>query len=255
MKNKENREKLLGSIHPTKSGVDCQIINYVNNREVVVKFLDEFGFEKPASLQAIRSGNVSNPYHRSVQGVGFMGVGVYASTVNWKMTPAYRRWSALVARCYSQELRKEKQYYSEVSMSDDWLNFQNFAKWYYNQPGHDLGWELDKDLFCETSTYYSEDTCVLLPKELNLVIVGINKFSENCFYHAKAGLYSFKNVIDDKTVYFKDRNDCLIQYLDVKANRIQSLADKWLGKIPHRAYKRLCELASVLHERKSLYYS
>ena len=47
------------------------------------------GYEVEVFIQAIRIGEIKNPYHLSVYGVGYFGVGEYKGNINRRNTPEY----------------------------------------------------------------------------------------------------------------------------------------------------------------------
>ena len=58
-------------------------------------------------------------------------------------------------------------------MTDEWLNFQNFAEWYeknyYEIPGEIMC--LDKDILIKRNKTYSPETCVFVSNRINNLFV------------------------------------------------------------------------------------
>lgn len=64
---------------------------------------------------------------------------------------------------------KNRPAYVGVSISDDVLEFQKFAEWWYSQKGHDeADFQVDKDLIGKKKgRWYSFDTMCLVPAIIN----------------------------------------------------------------------------------------
>lgn len=77
-------------------------------------------------------------------------------------------WSNMLRRCYCPESHKKHPTYKECTVSDEWLNFQNFAEWYYANYVED--YELDKDLKFQNNKVYSDSNCIYVPKNVNRVV-------------------------------------------------------------------------------------
>ena len=85
--------------YTTNEGYQIVILEYKNNRKCTIKFLYN-GFTKSTTYQHILSGNVKNPYHKSIFGVGFIGVGNYKTKENNKVVKYYSVWKSMLERCY-----------------------------------------------------------------------------------------------------------------------------------------------------------
>lgn len=101
-------------------------------------------FQIPHFKKLVSSGNITkkeikDPYYPSVERVGYLGVGTYKPTGK-----VYKTWHNMIIRCYSNDYHQREPSYKECSVCEEWLNFQNFAKWWhinYLEEG-----DLDKDL-------------------------------------------------------------------------------------------------------------
>lgn len=105
----------------------------------------------------------------SVYGLGFIGEGKYRASVKGVMTPQYRRWINMMERCYSPLYHKRHPTYKDCSVCDEWLNFQNFAKWFdENKPKDNLKYHLDKDLKFSGNKIYSPEFCSFVSPNENI---------------------------------------------------------------------------------------
>lgn len=85
--------------------------------------------------------------------------------------PFYEKWMNLMRRTASGGCSK-RGCYKSVEICEEWKTFSNFRKWMETQD-----WEgkvLDKDLK-GTGKLYSPETCMFIPSELNLFLVGKRK--------------------------------------------------------------------------------
>lgn len=156
-----------GTIFKNNSGQEFEIENYINWSKVFVYF-PETGYRGSFQATHIRAGRVSDKLHPSICGVGFIGVGSEKSKSKGRNTEAYDRWANMIKRCYSKKFQSKNPAYKGCSVREDWHNFQNFAKWFYdNYPNDGLDYHLDKDSIVKGNKVYSEDTCVFLSPEDN----------------------------------------------------------------------------------------
>lgn len=146
-------------------GTTAVVIQYYESKKVLVQFEDEYKHRQIFNGRDLKVGAFKNPYDRTTFGVGFCGVGEFKQTVEGVKTPAFSKWDSMMRRCYTEG-------YAEVHK--DWHNFQNFARWFYDQPcNDDPTWELDKDLLADTNwKIYGPDTCCIVPRRLNKLFVG-----------------------------------------------------------------------------------
>lgn len=70
-------------------------------------------------------------------------------------------------RCYINK-KKYPAYYGIVTICDEWLVFQNFAKWYDENKYECEGrLHVDKDILHPGNKVYSPENCILLPQRIN----------------------------------------------------------------------------------------
>ena len=65
----------IGARHKTSEGYWMEIVEKIDRDRRRVRF--DNGYEVEVFIQAIRIGEIKNPYHLSVYGVGYFGVGEY----------------------------------------------------------------------------------------------------------------------------------------------------------------------------------
>ena len=111
-----------------------------------------------------------------VYGVGVYEKGKYTAgeTIDGKSkhTKVYAVWHSMLKRGYCLKVKLKQPTYQDVTVCDEWLNFQNFASWYHKQQfANDNDYQLDKDLLVSGNKIYSPDNCVLIPQLINCTII------------------------------------------------------------------------------------
>lgn len=96
-----------------------------------------------------------------------VGVNDYEGSVyvNGKRMESYMTWHNMLERCYSTKYQRNKPTYIGCTVSNEWLSFSNFKKFY--DANYREGFELDKDILFPGNKVYSKDTCVFVPQYLN----------------------------------------------------------------------------------------
>lgn len=147
---------------------DFIVIDYMSARKVKVKFLTT-GYEVVTSANSIRMGMVKDKLLPTVQGVGCIGDGNYASKSGSKHAKEYLTWKGMLQRCYDEKQRHKNINYAGCTVCDEWLNYQVFAEWYHsNHPKDGHTYELDKDIKNPGNKIYSPDNCKFVSKKENI---------------------------------------------------------------------------------------
>lgn len=123
------------------------------------------------------------------------------------ITKAGRTWDNMSMRCKAGGATQKKDpTYEHCSMSDNFHDFQFFATWYTSQVGYSVpDYHLDKDLLVQGNKTYSEDTCVLVPRQLNLFIGNKVKWKgdwpKGVYLHKASGKFVASLNIDAVSTY------------------------------------------------------
>ena len=187
-----------------------------------------------------------------VYGVGISEKGEFKRSEvvdgKWVVTKEYRLWAHMLERCYSDECHHRQPTYARCAVSDNFKNFQWFAKWCQSQIGFGMqGYQLDKDILVQGNNIYSEDTCVFVPRRINLLLtksdatrgiypVGVAWKQANKKYVARCNDGSGKQK---QLGYFLTPEDAFYNYKTVKEALIKSLADEYKGILDHRVFTAL----------------
>lgn len=173
----------IGKRYWTNEGYQIVIIDYIDRHHVLSKFEERPDLQIWSTLQNIKKGQIKNPYHKTVYGIGYYGYGKYTARINNVKTEEYVKWFSMFSRCYNEKYQEKQPTYIGCSVSEEFWNFQNFAEW-YNEKKYVCNYplELDKDLLYEGNKIYSPSRCCLLPKEINN---GINHYRHDIKFMGK----------------------------------------------------------------------
>jgi hypothetical protein len=207
---------------------------------------DDLGRVFEVGYGFLKRGNFRYPYHRTVAGVGYYGVGPYvAKSGGDRHTEEYENWNSMMKRCYSSS--KHMVSYHDKSVCEEWHNFQNFAEWATKQIGFNKGFQLDKDLIVKGNLVYGPDACSYLPREINSFIkrkrlnnlplgVDIAYNYDGTPYFRSQAREDGKNICLGR---FYNVEDAFMAYKAHKESQAKKLAEKWKDQIDKRAYAAL----------------
>lgn len=140
----------------------------------------------------LKSLNKFDGYAKTIFGIGFIG---NKTKHNNKV---YELWYNMMSRCYNKKHPCYKMYGGKgVTVSPIWHSFERFAKTISTVPMYpywvngNLQYELDKDYF--GSNVYSPNTCVFIPKKMNVYLNGTVIEYNNTIYPS---IQNFANRID-----------------------------------------------------------
>ena len=244
--NDVNYKDCVGKVCKSKLSGDFKILKYNDNRNVAIQFVNT-GYETTVELVQVKRGNVKDPYSPSVHGVGILGT-KYPSTINGVHTKEYGLWSSMLERCYSDAIKKRRPTYVDCKVSSNFLHYEYFYEWCNRQVGFgNKGWHLDKDLLIKGNKVYSEDSCVFIPKDINMVLTKSTASRGECLigvhWHKKDKAFVAQvNKSKGKKEhlgYFKTEIEAFNTYKQAKESFIKEQAEKWKGKIDERAYDAL----------------
>ena len=236
----------VGKVCKSKSSGDFKILKYNDAKEVEIQF-SKTGYEATAGLGNIRNGYVKDPYLPSVCGVGILGT-KYSNTINGVRTKEYVLWQSMLVRCYSDAYKKKHPTYEGCEVSDNFKSYEYFYEWCQNQIGFsNKDWQLDKDLLAKGNKIYSEDFCVFIPSDINLLLtkrtasrgeylIGVYWSKTNKAFRAMVSKNKGKQ---EYLGCFKTEIEAFNAYKQAKETFIKEQANKWKDKIDDRAYSAL----------------
>ena len=238
--NKYLRRFYLKIFNKNNLGEDMKIIEYISYDNITVLFLDTNTIVEKREYAKFLSGQIRNPEYPTVCGVGYIGSGEYKSFINGHITKEYQCWRDMIRRVYGDT--EKSKFYKNCSISKEWYNFQNFAKWYkdnYYQIDNER-MELDKDIIYKGNKIYSPDTCIFVPQFINKIFTKNNKNRGNL----PIGVSKFKNKYkvscDGKYIgLFNTPEDAFNAYKQEKEIYIKEIAELYKDKIPKILYTAL----------------
>lgn len=236
--NKENFTYRIGESNINRYGSKYKIIEYKNAKHIVVQF--DNGYIKRSAYKEFKNGSIKSPFCKSVYGIGYIGIGNYKLSINRKQTDCYRAWGSMLRRVVG----KDSTCYRGCSVCEEWLCYQNFAKWWhenYYDCGEKL--ELDKDIKVVNNKLYSPDTCLLVPHSINSLFckstksrgkypLGISRY-ENLYVATVSN--KREGCLISKA--FKDFNEAREFYFFEKKKIINKICDEYSDKIPKKILK------------------
>ena len=236
----------VGKICKSNLSGDFKIVKYNNSTNVEIQFVTT-GYEMVARLNHIRNGEVKDPYTPSVYGVGIIGA-KYPPSEGGRNTKWYALWCHMLERCYSDAPKKKNPTYEGCEVSENFKSYEYFYEWCNEQIGFgNEYWQLDKDLLVKGNKVYSEDSCVFIPKEINILLtkresmrgehlIGVSWSKTNRAFKAQVNKGKGRR---EYLGLFNTEIEAFDAYKQAKETFIKEQAEKWKGKIDERAYNAL----------------
>lgn len=229
----------IGEEHINKEGYSLEVIGYENYNNCTIRFSDG-GIWSGIRYSEIKYGSVKNPNKITVCGVGYLGRRKTIKTTKFEIY-IYKRWLAMLKRCYDPKTLEKQPTYKEVSVCDEWLCYDTFREWFIKN--YVEGYQLDKDILSVGTKIYSPETCVFVPKEINLLF-NVNKNNRSSLplgviRNVKTNGYGACINIQGKANYlgiYDSQEEAFNAYRKAKKEHILSIAKKWKDKIDHRVY-------------------
>jgi len=237
----------LGRIGVNTKGTPMKIVEFNNPMDITVEFQDEHKYRKKTFMPTFAKGSVKNPYDITVWGHGYRGDGDYLEQVDGIKSVRYNVWEQMLKRCYNfKNPQYQPTYTGEITVCNEWLNFQNFAKWYdenyYEVPNEKM--QLDKDILHKGNKIYNPNDCIFVPQTINLIFVrrknyrngtpcGVGKQGNH--YYATCG----HDKIIDNLGSFNTPEEAFQAYKIRKEETVKQTADGYKQYIPQRLYDAL----------------
>lgn len=241
----DQKQERLGEINYNFYGNRMQIIKYNNTSNMVVGFDD--GYTIKADYKEFKNGCIKYPCDKSVFGVGYLGIGLYMPSDNNGATNIYKTWKQMLYRCYDERHKIKEPTYKDCSVSEEWHNFQNFAKW-YDENYYEVEKEqmnLDKDILIKNNKIYSPITCCFVTKRINALFIRKErhrgKYPIGVIFHKRDEnfMVQCKSCGTSKRGYlgsFSTLEKAFQVYKSNKEDLIKKVADEYKDYIPQNLY-------------------
>ena len=230
------RIKIENTFRTNNLGEVFYVLEYVGSGKYLIEFQDDFKHRCVVRANRIFEGRPKNPYYRGFKSKGYIGVGEYVSSSSGK--EAYCAWACIWRRIQEPDLFPT---YTNCYVSEDWENFQNFAKWYYKN--YREGWVLDKDIIFPGNRCYGKEFCAYIPVDVNSFFT--SKRGTNLprgVTETKSGKYlaTVGNEFGDTRLgIFDTPDEAHLAYISGKNAEAIRLAEKYKDSIDPRVYDRL----------------
>lgn len=98
----------------------------------------------------------------------FRREGAFPTEIEGRATREYTAWWGMRKRVSDDTYAEYCPSSNDVTVCDEWHEFQDFAKWHHEH--YVDGWQLDKDMKIFGNREYSPSTCMFLPPALNSIV-------------------------------------------------------------------------------------
>lgn len=146
---------------------ECEVLEYNGCFDVLVLFLDT-GTRCVTSTDQIRKGTVKDRFLANFCGVGYLGEKVPFTK------EIYNAWANMLKRCYEPSVQEKHPTYIGCTVSDEWLCFSNYHRWYVEN--YIEGFHIDKDKKVLGNKVYGPDTCLFISRQENNEIAVAKKY-------------------------------------------------------------------------------
>lgn len=241
----------IGEINYNTFGSKMIISKYRKYSDIDVYFPQYNWTFKHIAYKEFKNGKIKCPYERRVFGIGYIGEGKYKVSDNGKKTKCYRTWQNMLQRCYDEKHRYKNPTYENCKVCKEWLNYQNFAEWYYKNY-YEIKDEimcLDKDILNKGNKIYLPENCVFVPQIINKLFtksdksrgeypIGVNYNKKNKKFVAYCNIYDFKENKQKRIHlgYYNTIEKAFQVYKQFKENHIKKIADYYKEQIPQKLY-------------------
>ena len=233
------------------NGEIATIVEYIDAFNCSIQFEDGT-IIKNVTYGNFKKNNLSNPNKPTVCGVGYLGQGEFWSKKNGHQSSVYIMWQGMIERCYDGETIKKRPNYKGCIVSEEFKNFQNFAKFYFeNKWGNGLNLVPDKDLLCHNKDkIYSKETICFVPIQINNLflkrendrgkyLIGVSKRGKNKFVARLS-----KNSTRITLGVFDTELEAFYCYKEEKEKYIKEVADFYKNTypdFPEKIYRAMYE--------------
>ena len=224
-------------------GSKIEIIAYRNAKDVDIYF-EEYNYIVKSRYSHFKNGDIKCPYERRFYNVGFMGKGIYKDDNNNKK--CFHVWTDMLRRCYDVNGKYYDRYGAiGCRVCEEWLCFQNFAEWYYNNYYEidNKVMNLDKDILIKGNKIYLPKTCIFVPHDINKLFTKSNKtrgeypigVSKSKTYGKVRARCSVNGKTKELGEYYSIEEAFQV-YKKFKESYIKQIADEYEPYIPKELY-------------------
>ncbi len=225
----------VGETYPTNKYGDVEVLAVQSSQKIRIVFKNTGGVTW-IRASSLRKG-VTKDKLALLDIAGYLGEGPYSYSQD---TKAYQCWRNMLRRCYDVKNEKYCSYGGVgVYVAEDWHNFQNFARWWYDQHKDlltTIKYELDKDADC--AYCYSEKHCIMLPSAINIFIKkNITEITQGVYADCsvfRTRLFTVEGVYESCYNY-QQESDAWLAWYSNRCNKLEYLEENYNsdGKYDH----------------------
>ena len=163
--------------------------------------------------------------------------------------PYYKRWQAMLRRCYQSKCHEKQPTYIGCTTFTEWLTFSNFKSWMIDQDWE--GMQLDKDLLVSGNKMYSPEFCIFIPSSLNKLLIDCaaarGDYPQGVSWHKKNGKFVAHCHANGKIKYlgcFSTPEAASTAYKIFKSSHIKEIAEDFKSNV--RLYDGLINHANLI---------
>lgn len=241
------KEKYEGKVFKTNNYGNVEVVEYLDSYHITVKFLNTSSVTITIA-SALKTGILKDPEIHDTHKYGIMDLPKSVGR-GGKCDPLYHRWNGMMQRCYNLKNKMNNPTYEACTSSETFRYFSKFKSWYYSQIGCDQkDWHLDKDILIKGNKVYSEDTCCIVPPEINSLILKSDRIRGKYpigVYHDTSKTHKRFSARVSKGGKYKrfgsylTPEEAFYVYKKEKESHIQEIANKWKEQIDPRVYESL----------------
>lgn len=161
-------------------------------------------------------------------------------------SPEHNLWYGMMCRCFSQRMQAHSPTYVGCTASENFQDFQWFARWCNRQIGFEIpGRQLDKDILIKGNKHYGEGTCVFVPREINNLFIkrgndrGALPIGVFSYRSGRFGAQVSRDNGPRFIGYFDTPEDAFCAYKRAKEDYIKHKANIWKDFLDPRTYDAL----------------
>lgn len=185
---------------------------------------------------------------RVIRSYGIKENGEYLRKHNGDLTYEGMYHHRLMIRSKNDKYKEYRPTYKDVTVSENFTNFQFFAEWCNKQIGFgQQGFVLDKDLLIPQNKIYSENSCVFVPDVINSFLTFVRQKDSGlpvgvtwCESEGKYKSYCSQLNGKNKTLgRFSNPSDAYIAYCGFKEAMARKLAETYKDQVDPRVTESL----------------
>lgn len=180
-------------------------------------------------------------------GVGTNSRGKYKTAgLDGKKAKAHTVWYNMLSRAYNPKYQAKQPTYIGCSVTDEWLEYQEFAGWFENHEYSNRGYELDKDLLLPSNKIYAPDRCVFVPRQLNSLLTDSGaargQYLQGVYFNKRWNKFVAQICINGKKKnlgYYGNELEAYHVYKKAKEENVKRMANLWRDDIADGVYYAL----------------